>query len=117
MAQLLKLGGATIKQPTSFNLESYVLTKGGRSTDGTMHLDKIAKKRKFLFTYDVLRGDNLTTILNIIDDTNMFFTIEYKDNTGAAKTATVYVGAIKKEQFRTDGLWVWKDVAFDLIEQ
>ena len=116
MAQVLKLGGVTIKQPTSFDIEEYNLTKAGRTTDGLMHLDFIAKKYKFLFSYDVLAGNDLTTIRNIISGANMFFLIEYKEN-NVNKSATVYVGAIHKRQFRTDGVWYWKDVAFDLIEQ
>lgn len=118
MGQLLKLNGTTIKKPTDFILEKYYLSKAGRTANGLIHIDKIASKRKFLFSYDSLEGNNLTTILNIIDnDSITFFTIEYKDDTGAAKTATVYVGAISKTQFRTDGQWVWKGVTFDLIEQ
>ena len=116
MAQLLKLGGVKIKKPTTFDLESYNITKAGRTTDGIMHLDFIANKRKFLFTYDVLAGDDLTAILNIIDSGTMFFTIEYKDN-NVNRSATVYVGVIKKTQFRTDGVWYWKKATFNLIEK
>lgn len=117
MAQLLKLNGTTIKKPQSFDLESYNLTKAGRTLDGTMHLDLIAKKKKFLLKYDVLHANDLATILGIIDGNDMFFTLSYVDN-DTTYTKTVYVGAIKKKQFRTDsGAWYWKDVTFDLIEQ
>jgi len=116
MAQILTLSGSTIKQPKSFTIEQYYLSKAGRTADGTMHIDKIADKRKFLFEYDALRGDDLTTILAVLQGSNVFFTLTYRDN-GVAKSATVYVGAITKQQFRTDGYWVWTDVSFDLIEQ
>jgi hypothetical protein len=116
MAQILTLNGRTIKQPTSFRIEKYNLTKAGRTSDGTMHLDFIAAKRKFYFEYEVLAGDELDTILDVIGGTTMFFDITYKDN-NVNYSATVYVGAISKKQFRTDGVWYWKDVSFDLIEQ
>ena len=117
MAQILQLDGTIIKKPTSFNIEKYNITKAERTSDGTMHMDFIAKKRKFLFKYDSLKGNDLETILDIIDGTNMFFDLEYIEN-DVNKSATVYVGDIKSEQFRTDtGAWYWTNVSFDLIEQ
>jgi len=116
MAQLLKLGGVTIKKPTSFRIERYTLTKAGRVASGLMTLEYIAKKRKFVFEYEVISGTELNTILDIIDTTTMFFTINYREN-NVNKSATVYAGHIPSEQFRTDGVWYWKDVNFDLIEQ
>lgn len=116
MAQLLTLNGTTIKKPNNFGIEKYNLTKAGRTADGTMHLELIAKKRKFTLSYEVLRGTELEVILGIIDGTSVFFTLTYVEN-NVTKTATVYSGAIKSTQFRTDGPWYWKDVTFDLIEQ
>lgn len=115
-AQLLKLGGSQVKQPKTFTISSYNLTKSGRTANGKMYMDLIAKKRKFALQYDVIGGNDLTAILTVIDSDAMFFTIDYFDN-GVSKTATVYVGDISKTQFRTDGGWYWKDVKFDLIEQ
>lgn len=116
MAQLIKLGNTTVKKPTSFRIETYNITKSGRTASGKMCMDLIAKKRKFFFEYAVLAGADLDVILGIIDSTAMFFSLEYVDN-GVTKTATVYGGAIAKDQFRTDGGWYWKNVKFDLIEQ
>ena len=117
MAQLLTLGGVTIKKPNDFQIEFYYLSKAGRTADGTMQIDKIADKRKFLFKYESIKGSNLIAIRNILEGSNAFFTLTYTD-TDISKSAVVYVGAIKKAQFRTDtGAWYWKDVSFDLIEQ
>ena len=116
MAQEITLAGNIIKLPTEFKIGSFTLSKAGRTADGKMHIDRIDEKRKFYFSYDALRGDDLDTIKDIITGSTMFFTLTYKDNDNA-ESATVYAGAIEKTQFRTDGLWVWKDVTFDLIEQ
>jgi hypothetical protein len=117
MAQLLQLNDTTIKIPNNFQIEKYNITKAERTADGTMHMDLIAKKRKFLFNYTVLSGSEYDKIIDIIDSTDMFFTIDYVEN-DVAKSATVYTGAIHSTQFRTDsGAWYWKDVAFDLIER
>lgn len=116
MAMDITLGGISIKQPTKFDIEKYNLTKSGRVASGLMKMEIIAKKRKFLFQYDVISGTDLDTILGVIDTNTAFFTIGYKENE-VAKTATVYSGAISATRFRTDGKWYWKDVKFDLIEQ
>ena len=118
MSQNIKLNGITIKQPNvdDFSIEKYNLTKAGRTSNGDMQMDLIAKKRKFTFKYEVLSGTELNTILNILDGNNVFITLSYVEN-NVSKSATVYAGAIKATQFRTDGVWYWKDVAFDLIER
>ena len=117
MAQTVKLSGVTIKTPSDFSFDYYNLTKAGRTADGTMHMDLIAKKRKFFFKYSVLSASELETITNIIDGTTMFFTLTYYDN-NVLQTATVYTGAIHKTAFRSDtGAWYFRDVGFDLIEQ
>lgn len=118
MAQVIKLNGTAIKQPLEFGMESYNLTKSDRVQSGKMQMDLVAKKRKFTFKYEVLSGTDLKTILDVIDGNDMFFTLTYTDdNTGTEKTATVYVGAITRDKFRTDGPWYWKNVTFNLIEQ
>ena len=113
--QLLMLNGIQIKQPQSFGYEKYNLTESGRTADGTMQMDLIAKKRKFTLKYDVLDGISFNTILSVIDTDAMFFELSYVE-TDITKTATVYVGSIKFDQFRTDGYWYYKNVTYDLIE-
>ncbi len=116
MAGPFKIDGTDIKRPTKFHIEKYNITKAGRVADGTMKLDLVAKKRKFLFRYEVISGTALNTILGLIDTSAMFFTLTYDEN-GATKTATCYAGHIPAELFRTDGVWYWRNVNFDLIEQ
>ena len=116
MAQVLSINGTTIKRPTFFDIERYNLTKSGRVASGDMTMDLIAKKRKFLFRYDVISGKDLNTILNLIDGTDMFFTLSYIEN-DVTKTASCYAGHIPTRLFRTDGVWYWTRVNFDLIER
>jgi hypothetical protein len=118
MSMGIKLNNILIKQPAAgnFTIQKYNLTKSGRVASGNMTMELIAKKRKFLFKYDVLSGTDLETIVSIIDTDNMFFTIDYVEDS-IAKSAIVYVGAINQDKFRTDGVWYWKNVTFDLIEQ
>jgi hypothetical protein len=111
-----KLAGTQIKNPTNFSIEQYNLTKSGRTANGTMTMDIIAKKLKFLFEYSVLSGPDLKVIYDIVFGDEPFFTFEWEEN-GEAKSCMVYAGAIHYNEFRTDGIWYWKDVKFDLIEQ
>jgi len=110
------INGTTIKNPTEFTIQKFKLTKAGRVASGKMTMDVIAKKRKFSFVYDVLSGRDLETITGILYNDDAFYTLGYEEN-GEQKTATVYVGAINAQKYRADGVWYWKDVTFDLIEQ
>lgn len=115
-----KIGGVTIKAPTTFDIEKFKLTKSGRIADGSMTFDVIAKKRKFYFKYTFLSSVHLTIIETALDvdseNTLDFFTLTFEED-NIEKTATVYPGAVKKTLARTGSIWYWKDVSFDLIEK
>lgn len=113
---MIKINGIQIKEPMFPDIESYNLTKSGRTADGTMVIDLVAKKRKLLFSYPVLAGDDLQQILDLIDGNEMFFEVEWMDNNKVQK-ATMYVGSIKKTKFRTGSRWYWKNVTFNFIEK
>lgn len=119
MAQLITLNGVSIKQPKpgNFSIEKYKITKSGRTADGSMHMDLISKKKKFVFKYEELKGSDLKDIADIVDGDTMFFPITYYDDNGTAQSKTVYSGALKYTNFRSDQGWYWRDVNFDLIEQ
>lgn len=118
MAYMVKsIRGIVVKQPSDLQMETYNLTNSGRLASGKMTIQIIAKKRKFLFTYEVLSGVEFDKIRQAIDHPNhAFFELLYRDN-NKDKSAIVYAGAIKARRFRTDGVWYWRDVKFDLIEQ
>jgi hypothetical protein len=118
MSMDIRIDGIPIKQPTSFKISRYNLTKSGRVASGDMTMDLIGKKRKFFFEYDVINLEDMEKLLSLIDNDNMFFQINYVEN-GKSKSATVYVGEISQDRFRTGGLsgWYWKGFNFNLIEQ
>jgi len=116
MAISLTLNGTPIKTPTSFNISRFKLSKAERVASGKMVMDIVARKRKFSLSYTVLSGADLKTILDILDTDTAFFAFTYTDEDGAAKSATVYPGAIAQDKFRSTP-WYWKNVKFDLIEQ
>ena len=119
MVQVITLAGQTIKQPKpgDFGIEKYKLTQAGRTIDGTMHMDLVAKKKKFTLKYDILKGADLKTIADIVDGDTMFFAITYYDNNGTAQSKTVYSGALKYTNNRSNQGWYWTDIQVDLIEQ
>ena len=112
------LNGRGIKNPSSFKIERYNVTNLERLADATMVGDLIAKKRKFYFTYDAIKGGDLDNILEAIWETNeLFFKLGYMEN-GVKKTATVYSGSIPTELHSAKSKdWVWKNVTFNLIER
>jgi len=117
VAAVFKFAGTVVKPPSYFKIESYNLTKASRMSSGLMTMELIAKKRKFNFKYEVISGTHLDAIMAIVDNPdNIFFELSYQEN-GVTKTATVYVGAIPREKFRTGGEWYWRNFEFDLIEQ
>lgn len=115
----LIIAGVTVKTPTEMPIEKYNLTKSGRVASGKMTMELVAQKRKLVCKYNAIREDDLQTILNkIYNPANMFFSVTF-DDAGGPVTMTCYAGAIKGEPVRrdVDGVWIWKDVEFALIEQ
>ena len=115
--RLQSINGVPIKRPSEFKIERYNITNMDRLANGDMCGDLIAKKRKFYFTYDSISSTELDKILDVIWETNsIFYTLTYIEN-GKTKTARVYSGSIPSTLYRPEGIWVWKDVSFNLIEK
>lgn len=117
-----KLSGVPFKNPDSFSIEYYTLTKSTRVANGDMVMDFVANKRKFLFGYEAIQSTELDTIIDLLW-TNLATTrqcmlpLTYLDN-NVQKSAIIYAGSIPKKLHRGQGsLWVWKDVNFSLIEK
>lgn len=113
-----KLNGTVIKRPHSFEIERYRITKADRLANGTMAMEHIARKRKFIMVWEAISAQELNKILDIIWETNnVFFTLEYVES-NVIKTATVYAGAIPTHLHRSDPSdWIWKDVGINFIER
>jgi len=119
MAQLIMLNGVEIKQPKpgDFGIERYTLSTAGRVASGKMMLEIVAKKTKLTFKYPILKGAELKAIADIVDGDTAFFDAVYMDDNGEIKTITVYAGALKYNNFRSNQGIYWTDVQFDLIQQ
>ena len=116
---MFKINGVSIKRPSTFKIERYLVTNLERLGNGTMMGDLIAKKLKFFFSYDAISGAELDLILDAIWETEQLFHILTYTYNGVVKTAEVYVGAIPSDLHhagRTTN-WVWKAVTFNLIER
>lgn len=113
---LVSINALTIKQPSVFDREDYALTKSGRVASGKMKADIIARKGKWVLAWEVMTGPQIETVKAAIQGTSFFFPLVYNEN-NVEYTATVYAGALKRRLFRTDGIWYWTNVSFDLIEQ
>ena len=113
---LKKLNGTTVATPTDFFVDRFKLTKAGRVGSGKMTIELIAKKHKLYFVYEVISGTDLEILYGIIFSDDSFVTCTFIEN-GVEYTKTLYVGPIHAEQFRAQGIWYWKNLTFNLIEQ
>lgn len=113
---MIKVNDVKIKEPSTFDIERYNVTKSGRTANGSMVMDIIAKKVKLLCSYSVLDSAEWKKIQDQIFGTNPFFTVEWEE-AGVTKTMTAYAGALKYTKYRTGSIWYWSNVSFDLIEQ
>ena len=116
MESYFAINSTQIKRPTEFEIERYKLTDSERAASGLMSMDHIARKRKFILTYDVISSVELKTILDILDTDSSFYTFQYQEG-DELKSATVYTGAIPAKLARTGAIWYWRNVSFSLIER
>jgi hypothetical protein len=118
----ITINGTAIKTPTTFQPEKYPLTKGGRTTDGSMQLEFVADKRKFTFKYAGIKGSDWFPIAALLSgSSNLFLILTFPEN-GATGSATVYRGAVKTvgtllHVDEDPNEWVYTDIEFSLIEQ
>jgi len=130
----LKINETTVKTPHDMTIERYNLTKAGRTADGKMHMDYIARKRRLTVAYRAIRDKELQELLDVIDpgrneeegeennnnQVDLFFDVEYQEG-GKTKSMVCYAGMIPSTLQRRvkNGLgeWVWIDVEFNLIER
>lgn len=116
------LNGTLLKRPLDFQIQRYRVTKSTRLANGDMSMKNIARKRKFILTYQIIDMAELEKILNEIWETNeVFYTFTYTEN-NVVKSAVVYSGDITDNLQRTNGylqggLWYWKDFTLTLIER
>lgn len=61
----LKIGGVSIKTPSSFKIDFLPITDAERTLDGSMIIDGIVGKGKITLTYDEITDTELMTILGV----------------------------------------------------
>ncbi len=116
----IQINDQKIKTPHETTIERYNLTKAGRTADGKMHMDLVAKKRTLQLRYNVIAEKDLNHLLGLLDTEEMFFEVKYTEGQ-EQKTMTAYVGAIPSRVHRREkmhkGQWIWTDVEFSIIER
>lgn len=114
MSLVLKVNGTVIPSPTSFQPAHYKITKSTRLSNGSMSMELIAKKKKFVLKYDVITAAELNSILNLADTNFMFFAFEHNDR-GFVETHVCYCGDIPYELIAAGKYF--KNFQIDFIEQ
>lgn len=114
---IIQIDSTTIPHPTSFDVQRFKLTKAGRVASGLMVQDFIAKKRKFLFSYDYIDSADHKALIDILFSDDIYYTLTYTED-GVEYDVTVYVGQIDQGVHLNDGgATIWKNFKFNLIEQ
>lgn len=116
---MLKVNGTKIKSPSQMDLSLQDISSAdaGRTQDGLMHKDRIAKKRKIVLSWNGVSKEDAHTILNAFK--NEYFSVNYYDPwDGQTETRTFYSG----DQSAPIKVWnvnnkVYSQVSFDIIER
>ena len=113
-----KLDSTTLPLPDDFDIEEYKLTKANRVASGLMVMELIALKSKFSIKYNLLTGEEMQILIDILFTPRIYYEFEYLGNGDVVKTFTVYGGALKRTKaIANTGDWVYTDVTISLIEQ
>lgn len=119
---ILKINGVDICNPSSLQWQETDLDGSdgtGRNQQGDMFIDRIASKRTLSVTFPAMDDEQMSTLLNAIDDT--FFEVEYPDpKLGKRNTMTVYVSDRVVPIYGYDkdkSMWLWQGMSIDLMER
>jgi hypothetical protein len=117
MSTLYSIKGAAMPTPASFDVGIMDISKAERNASGYMIIERITTKRKLTVNYVYLSSTNLATVLQAISGTS--FSVNYLDpQTGGFRTSEFYCGdrSVGMVSF-INGVPVYKDIKFDLIER
>jgi hypothetical protein len=115
---MLKIGGADLPTPAEYQVGVMDIDQAsGRAASGMMVRKRIAVKRKIELTWRALTEDQLSALLNLVSP--VFFEVQYVDPvTGGTKSGMFYAGDRSCGALKyTNGLIVWKDIKFNLVER
>lgn len=115
---MLKIGGADMPAPTEliWSISDLDSTKSGRTADGKMHRDRIRSVIKLNLKWSFLTEAEMSKLLKAVS--GISFTCTYPDpSTGAAATATFYVGDRSAPVYGVyNGRVGWQGVEMNFIE-
>jgi hypothetical protein len=114
---MIEINNIKIPTPSAFKVGIMDISKAERNAKGEMLIDRIATKRKLDLSWSYLEADELSRLLQLIN--NVYFFVRYPDPmTGNIVIKTFYVGdrnvgmyAYNKGQPR------WNDISFNFIEK
>lgn len=120
MTYSLAINGAQVKTPASLEVVIQDIdTKASRDSNGLLHRDRVAIKRKLTVKWGPLTVSDCSVILKAIS--GQFFSCTYLDpEEGGMVTKTFYTGD-RTTPFYTfnpaTSEYVWQNVSADFIEQ
>lgn len=114
------LNGVTVKTPASVEPTIQDIdAKASRDSNGLLHRDRIAVKRKLTVKWGPLTVSECSAILTAIS--GQFFSCTYLDpQTGSLQTKTFYAGDRTAPVYTYNEAlttYVWQNVQVDFIEQ
>ena len=116
---LITINGVQVASPDSYRVTIADLdASANRSGNGTLFRDRVAVKRTIEMSWLLLDAQELSVLLTNVS--SVFFPVIYLDpQTNSLNSGNFYVSdrnagvAVKQE----DGSYVWRDVAFSLVER
>ena len=106
-------------QGLSYQLSDIDDPETGRMMDGTMRRGKITDNDKWKLKFrNDLTTSEMSTIITAV--THQYVTVQYlSPRTASVVTKTMYVGDRTAAHYieRNDGVILWKDLSFSLIER
>lgn len=114
---MLEINNVLIPSPFSMKVGIMDISNAERNAQGTMLIDRIAKKRKIDLSWRDLKGDELAELLQLID--SVYFFVKYHDPmTNRQETRTFYVGDRNLGMYTyNNGNPIWDDISFNFIEK
>jgi hypothetical protein len=113
----LTVNGVVLPTPTDYSVSKMDISQANRNAKGMMVIDRITTKTKISVKWAFVSADDLKTILNAVAPT--YYNVTYLDPVaGANVTSSFYCGDRDVGMVSYfNGVPVYKDLGFDLIER
>lgn len=114
---MLEINNIRMPSPSEFQVGIMDIEEAERNAQGDMMIDRIATKRKIELKWDYLSTQELSALLQIVN--NIFFFVKYPDPmTGRFETKTFYVGDRTTPMYSlVNGKPLWSGTSFNFIER